>query len=242
MAGKKLVPNEYKRMLEKAQEDKFLSPESAQIEVDFEVDWEEIKPSEVIVRENDVVLVAVLLDDSYSIEEFNNTENVIKGHNSIIDSLRVSRNKNQIIFRSQLLKSPEPINNWVELDDAKGLDKYNYQPAGETPLYDGTVKLLLSTVAKMEQVIDAKKHPRFSALILTDGEHFIKDESKDLEEKKLRRVKKLVMDIFKENDPSFPNTLAFMGLKNDRVQSYHKIANSMGIEDTRINSRRERVM
>ena len=113
------MSEEQRKMLKSAQELYLLSPESAPIDVE----WEEIKPSPVMVKEDRAILVAVLLDDSSSIEEFGNTDNVIKGHNKIIESLRGSRDKSQVLFRSQLLKNPEPINDWVELDDAVELNR-----------------------------------------------------------------------------------------------------------------------
>lgn len=188
-----------------------------------------------MITGDELLLIAVMPDDSASIEEYGNTQAVRDGHNSIIRALENSRQRRNILFRTQLM-SGSVVNNWVPLEKAKPLTEENYQPDGGTPLYDSSIKLLGSSEAEMYQARKAKKTARFGALIMSDGEDTMSEQYEAAD------VNKLVTDIFRRNDPNFPNTLAFMGLPNTRVTSYRAIANSMGIKDERTNVNGENVM
>src|SRR4051794_6432998 len=67
--------------------------------------------------------IAVMPDDSSSIAGTNrlqkdNTQDVIDGHNRIIEALNQSQQKRYILFKTQYLNSEQPLNNWVPLDKA----------------------------------------------------------------------------------------------------------------------------
>ncbi len=194
--------------------------------------------------DDDIILVGIAVDDSSSIKEFKNKEDVIKGHNSVIESLKNSTVREKILFKTQLFSEQGALNNWIPLDDAKNLiapdeDKGiegNYKTESNTPLYDASYKILANADAERKSIINkANKQARFGVMIISDGEDCKSERytAKNVEEK----VKK----IMSENDPERPNTISFMGLPNPRV-NYIDIANSMGIENQRPGTRSEQVM
>ncbi len=196
---------------------------------------DKINPSQDTPETDEVIFAGILIDDSASIEEFGNTKAVIDGHNSVIESLKGSKQREKIRFGTQLMNKGA-LNNWVPLDDAKPLtggDGGNYKPDNGTPLYDASVEFLGSALLEKKQAMDSGIPARYGVMIVSDGENTDSKIHKDA-----GAVKKVVTELFSNNDPDFPNTLTFMGLPNDRV-NYKEIAKSMGIEETRINKKKQ---
>ena len=122
-------------------------------------------------QQGEVVLVAVLIDDSGSIRFCGNTEVVADGHNCVIEALMESKQQDNILFHSRLL-SGEIINPFVSIDQAVKLKTGvggNYNPNKGTPLYDETVAFWGTILAKSQEFSDQGVPVRTISLILTDG-------------------------------------------------------------------------
>ncbi len=195
----------------------------------------------VLPKTKDVVLVGITVDDSASIKTFGNIENVIKGHNDVIAALEKNEN---IRFKTQLFNEQGALNNWIPIADARkltGPDKEgnegNYKTDSDTPLYDASYKILDNAMTVRQDIIMKDRKPaRFGVMIISDGEDTSskKYKAKDVENK--------VKQIIEENSKISPNTISFMGMPNNTGVNYTEIANSMGIENQRPNTRSELVM
>ncbi len=136
------------------------------------------------------------------------------------------------------------LNNWVPIDDAKLLtgrdeegNEGNYKTDSGTPLYDASYKILDNAMAERDSYMEKGKKARFGVMIVSDGEDC------KSERYTAKKVKEKVKKIINENDPVYPNTISFMGLPNQNTRvNYTEIANSMGIENQRVNKRSEQVM
>jgi len=179
--------------------------------------------SAIRIEDNEVILVSILIDDSESIKFHNNAQAIIKGHNDAIKALNKSRQKNNILFRTQYLNG-YVLNDWVLLKNAKEMDESNYKPSGTTPLYDASVVLLGSVIAEVQKAKQKGKQARSASLIVTDG----KDEASQ-EECTANDVRVIVRDMTQDNTPeTVEHTVAFMGIA-DGETDYEAVAHSMGI-------------
>jgi hypothetical protein len=122
---------------------------------------------QVIATES--MLVTGLIDDSSSISSLGNTQAVIDGHNVVIDQLLTTKQRSGILFSSQLLNGGL-ICPYTPLDKATRLDQGNYRPSGVTPLYDQTLVILGTVLAKAQEFTDNAIPCRTVTLIVTDGE------------------------------------------------------------------------
>ena len=121
------------------------------------------------IESSEVVLVAVLSDDSGSIRFGNNTQNVRDGHNLVIDALLDTKDRNQVLFFSRLLNG-ELICPYTQIENAVRLDTHNYDPNKGTPLYDQTINFLGAVAAKVQEFADNGITARSVSLIVSDGE------------------------------------------------------------------------
>lgn len=122
-------------------------------------------------QQGEVVLVAVLIDDSGSIRFCGNTEVVADGHNCVIEALQDSKQQDNILFHSRLL-SGKIINPFVSVDQAQKLitgTGGNFNPNSGTPLYDESVAFWGTILAKSQEFSDQGVPVRTISLILTDG-------------------------------------------------------------------------
>ncbi len=136
-----------------------------------------------------VLLVASLIDDSGSIgvivdrdpktgksisrsasynDPKSNAEAVRIGHNAVIQALTESANPSAIWFHTRYLNGRE-LNQWNPLAKATKMNRDNYQEGGGTPLYDETVVILGSTIAKTEEFRNNLVAVRTATLLVTDG-------------------------------------------------------------------------
>lgn len=177
-------------------------------------------------RSNTLIYVAVLADDSGSIEQFNNTEHVKEGHNSVIKALKKSEQKHQILFRTQYING-EVINDSVPLPSAIAMDNDNYTPDKPyTPLYESTIFLLHDVIKETERARKYGNQTRSGILIVTDGADNVPRETVTAKD-----VEHVLVDYrTKYSNPRHPNTIAFMGI-HDGETDFTQVANSMGIYD-----------
>ena len=171
------------------------------------------------VAASEVVLVTLEPDDSASILFAGNAPVMCDGHNMVIDALMVSKQRTAILFHTRYLNGLE-FNPWCLLEDARRMDSHNYNPDKGTPLYDQTVVVLGSVLAKAKEAKDNGQVARTVTLIMTDGhdEHSVRNTAKD--------VASLVHDMLMAET----HIVALMGIDDGRTD-FRQIAREMGIQD-----------
>ncbi len=167
-------------------------------------------------QQSEVVLVSCLLDDSSSIQFGGNTQAIRDGANHIIESLEKSKQQDNILWHSTKLNAGM-VSAYVSLANAPKLDAKNYIPSGGTPLYDRTVALLGTVIAKAQEFSDQGVPCRTISLILTDG-------ADTGGRYRAADVKKLVQDMLRQEQ----HIIAFMGV-DDGGTDFKKVADEMGI-------------
>ncbi len=171
------------------------------------------------VHESEVVLVALMPDDSGSIRFAGNTEVVRQGHNLVLDSLLGARQSDTILVHTRYLNG-EVLNPFCPLKDATRMDRKNYNPSLGTPLYDQAVTLLGTMIAKAQAFMDQGVMVRTVTLLITDGadQHSSRHRARD--------VCKLVRDM----EATECHTVAAMGIA-DGSTDFRQVFAEMGIRD-----------
>lgn len=192
-------------------------------------------------QQGEVVLVAVLIDDSGSIRFCGNTEVVADGHNIVIEALTESKQQDNILFHSRLL-SGEIINPFVSVDQATKLQTGpggNYNPNKGTPLYDESVAFWGTILAKAQEFSDQGIPVRTISLILTDGsdqhshQFFEYEDDPNMGRWRAPKdgVKSLATDLLKQEC----HIIAGMGVSDDDDDQYatdfDTVFKRMGIRD-----------
>ena len=118
---------------------------------------------------SEVVLLAILVDDSGSIRFSNLSQVVRDGCNIVLDAVDESKSQDNIHAMVQLLNG-EIISPYGSLSSATRLDTSNYNPNQGTPLYDGALEFLGAVLSKAQEYSDEGIPCRTISLILTDGE------------------------------------------------------------------------
>ncbi len=172
------------------------------------------------VKASEVLLVTIMVDDSGSIRmAAGNTEAVREGHNGVLDALGASKQTDSILVCTRLLNG-EVICPYAPLSSAVRLDTHNYNPDKGTPLYDETVVLLGTVLAKAQEFVNNGVTVRTATLNITDGsdQHSRKHEAAD--------VAKIVADMLREET----HIIAGMGI-DDGYTDFRSIFSQMGIRD-----------
>jgi hypothetical protein len=120
------------------------------------------------VKSSEVVLVTLMPDDSGSIRMAKNAQNVRDGHNAVLDALAASKQKDNVFVHTRYLNG-HVLFPYVPLAQAVRMDAQNYDPNQGTPLYDQTVVLLGTVLAKTQSFLDAGVSVRTVTLLITDG-------------------------------------------------------------------------
>ncbi len=159
------------RLFQSAQAEGILSPHSmqilsvsdlgAQIQAGLGIPANDVTAS-------DIVLVTMMPDDSASIRFAGNAQAVRGGHNAVLDALQQSQQHSNILIHTRYL------NGWilypyVPLDQTSRMDPQNYNPNLSTPLYDQTIVLLGTVLAKAQEFLVNGVPVRTVTLIITDG-------------------------------------------------------------------------
>lgn len=131
--------------------------------------------------QNEVILVSLLIDDSGSIEFGHNVQNMVDGHNLLIDAFKGAKQQDNILWMCQTLNS-KVISPWCELSQAPRLPHANYNAIHGTPLYDATMVHLASVLMKFKEFEGAGVPARTITGLVTDGmdEHSQKHRAVDV--------------------------------------------------------------
>lgn len=165
-----------------------------------------------------VVLVTIMPDDSGSICFAGKSQDVRDGHNVVIEALRESKQTDGILAHTRYLNG-HVLYPYTLLDSVVEMNSSNYDPKLGTPLYDQTVVLLSTVLAKTQEFTDNGVSCRSITLIISDGEdqHSVKQDAAS--------VRKLVTDMLRTED----HIIAFMGINDGGYVDFRQIAEEMGI-------------
>jgi hypothetical protein len=163
--------DDVKKLLEDAHETGALSATSlatldvvdvgAQIQAGLGVTIDDVAASEV-------VLLTMMPDDSQSIAAARNTDAVRDGHNFVLDALGTSKQSGEVLAHTRYLNGAV-LFPYTQLAHATKMTAANYDPCLGTPLFDQTVVLLGTVIAKAQQLAQAGIAVRTVTLIITDG-------------------------------------------------------------------------
>jgi hypothetical protein len=184
----------------------------AQIQAGLGVAPEDVPASEV-------VLVTMMPDDSGSIASAGNAEAVRTGHNLVLEALLASKQREDVLVHTRYLNG-FVLFPYRRLAEAVRMSGSNYSPNLGTPLYDQTVVLLGTVLAKAREFEQSGVPARTVSLILTDGA----DMHSTLQT--AASVRALVEDLLRAER----HIVAAMGL-NDRSTDFRKVFREMGIPD-----------
>ncbi|MDR0606792.1 MAG: hypothetical protein LBG52_00160 [Candidatus Peribacteria bacterium] len=171
------------------------------------------------VMSSEVILLNILVDDSGSIRFAGNSQAVRDGHNLLIKALQESKQQDNIEVLNRYLNGTV-LYPYTPLVSVPEMTTGNYDPNGGTPLFDETVKLLATVIAKSQDFKNNGIQVRTITLILTDGEDVHSHTSSSAD------VKKIVSDMLRSEE----HIIAAMGFENGNCD-FRNIFAEMGIPD-----------
>lgn len=172
------------------------------------------------VTASEVVLVTIMPDDSGSIDYGGNAAIVRAGHNTVLDALLNSNQKDNILVHNRYLNGLVlypycPVTQAVRMDDR------NYTPNQGTPLYDQTVVLLGTVLAKAQEFSDNGVPVRTVTLIISDGADAHSHRAS------AKTVRSLVQDMLQTEN----HIIAAMGIDDGGQTDFRQVFRGMGIRD-----------
>lgn len=171
------------------------------------------------IAASEVVLVTMMPDDSQSIAAAGNVAAVRDGHNLVLEALARSRQAGDVFVHTRYLNG-EILYPYVGLSDAVTMDAHNYDPRFGTPLYDQTMVLLGTVLAKSMELAAAGVPVRTVTLIITDGGDYGSQRAS------AKDVRALVTDLVAQEN----HVVAAMGI-SDGTTDFRKVFRDMGIAD-----------
>lgn len=168
------------------------------------------------VMASEVVLVTIMPDDSGSIRFASNAQLVRDGHNLVIDALNKSKQTDSVLMHTRYLNG-HVLFPYREISQAIQMDSKNYDPNGGTPLYDQTLVLLGTVLAKSQEFASNGVPVRTVTLIITDG-------ADCSSYKKASDVKSVIKDMLKQEN----HIVAAMGIY-DQGTDFNQVFKEMGI-------------
>lgn len=171
------------------------------------------------VAASEVVLVTMMPDDSGSIACHGNVEAVRDGHNLVLDALVASRQGEDVLVHTRYLNG-QVLYPYCGLDAAVRMNPGNYDPNLGTPLYDQSVLLLGTVIAKAQELLDAGVAVRTVTLLITDGADAGSRTSRAAD------VRALIEDMLRAEH----HTVAAMGI-SDGHTDFRRVFQDMGIPD-----------
>jgi hypothetical protein len=168
---------------------------------------------------SEVFLLTLLIDDSGSIRSAKNEQLVIDGTNAILAALQASKQASGILVHTRYLNGTV-LDPYTLVAQATALDRRNYQATGGTPLYDESVAILGTVLAKTQAFSDAGVPSRSVTVIITDGADCgsMRHDA--------RAVKAIVTDMLRNE----AHIVAAVGL-DDGSTDFRRVFRDMGIRD-----------
>jgi hypothetical protein len=171
------------------------------------------------VMASEVVLVTIMPDDSGSIRFSNNAAVVRAGHNTIVDALTNSNQRGNILIHNRYLNGTV-LYPYCPVTQAVRMNEQNYDPNQGTPLYDQTVVLLGTVLAKAQEFSDNGVPVRTVTLMITDGADAHSQRAT------ADTVRSLVQDMLRTEN----HIIAAMGI-DDGGTDFRQVFRDMGIRD-----------
>ena len=171
------------------------------------------------VTASEVVLVTMMPDDSGSISAAGNVPAVRDGHNLILDALAASKQSGEVFVHTRYLNG-HVLYPYTALDQAVRMTDRNYAADKGTPLYDQTVVLLGTVLAKSQELSQAGVPVRTVTLIITDGA------DAGSQRASARDVRSLVQDLLAQEN----HVVAALGI-SDGQTDFRRVFTEMGIPD-----------
>ena len=171
------------------------------------------------IQASEVVLVTMLVDNSGSIRFGSNAQAVRDGHNLVLEAISASKQQNNILAHTRYLNG-FVLFPYVLIEQAARMNQGNYNPNGSTPLYDQSVVLLGTVLAKAQEFADQGVAVRTVTLIITDGndEHSVRSNARD--------AAAIAKDMLKAET----HIIAAMGI-DDGQTDFKEVFREMGIRD-----------
>lgn len=214
------VPN-LNALFQSAQEDGVLSSTSMQalniVDIGAQIQAGLGTPVDDVIA-SEVVLVTIMPDDSGSIRFAGNEAVVRAGHNTVLDTLATSPQQDNILVHNRYLNGTV-LYPYCPVDQAVRMDQHNYDPNLGTPLYDQTLILLATVLAKVQSFADNGVPVRTVSLMITDGADAHSRRS-------VQDVKGMVEDMLHTED----HIIAAMGI-NDGHTDFNQVFREMGLLD-----------
>jgi hypothetical protein len=171
------------------------------------------------VHASEVVCLTLMPDDSGSIAQAGNAQAVREGHNAVLDALSGSSRRDAVLVHTRFLNG-HVLQPYAPLANAARLTSANYSPSLGTPLYDQTVVLLGTVLAKAQDFLNAGVAVRTVTLIISDGGDC------NSVTHKARDVASLVADMLAQER----HIVAALGI-DDGTTDFRKVFRDMGIAD-----------
>ncbi|MGI0485445.1 hypothetical protein ACN4EK_08420 [Pantanalinema rosaneae CENA516] len=171
------------------------------------------------VMASEVVLVTLMPDDSGSIDYAGNAAIVRSGHNTVIDALMSSHQQDSILVHNRYLNG-FVLYPYCSVSQAVRMTEQNYYPNQGTPLYDQTVVLLGTVLAKAQEFSDHGVPVRTVTLMITDGADGHSQRAT------AKTVKAIVQDMLRTEN----HIIAAMGI-DDGDTDFRQVFREMGIRD-----------
>ncbi len=171
------------------------------------------------VAASEVLLLTMMPDDSGSIRFAGHAQTVRDGHNLVLDALLASKQGDAVLAHTRYLNG-HVLFPYLPIEQATRMTDRNYDPSLGTPLYDQTVVLLGSVLAKAQEFAANGVAARSVTLILTDGA----DEGS--RRASAADVASLVRDLVRAE----VHIVAAMGIDNGSTD-FRKVFRDMGIAD-----------
>ena len=171
------------------------------------------------VAASEVVLLTQMPDDSSSISQAGNVEAVRDGHNYVLDALAKSKQSGEVLGHTRYLNGAV-LFPYTTLDHAVRMTPSNYDPRLGTPLFDQTVVVLGTVIAKAKELEQAGIAVRTVTLIITDGGDYGSTRCKASD------VAAIVADMLAREN----HIVAAMGI-SDGSTDFRAVFRAMGIPD-----------
>ncbi len=172
------------------------------------------------VPASEVILVALLIDDSGSISMAGNEQIVRDGYNMVLDALLKSKQDDNILITVSYLNGTV-LMPFTQLKNAVRMDNKNFRASGGTPLYDQTAATLGAILAKTQEFQNNGTPVRSVTLIITDGA--------DAGSHKMTpgKVKIIADDMLMQE----AHIIAGMGIDDHGMTDFTQVFKSMGVRD-----------